>query len=463
MVGASNDIKSFGYHYLRHLLDFGYRGQIYPVNPHSDDVLGIKAYHTLRETPTPVDLVICCIPAPRVLDLLDECHQQGVKVIQLFTAGFGETGRDHAAMLEREILHRARALGIRLVGPNCMGLYSPGQGISFDYDLPRHAGSVSAIFQSGGGAGEFVRYAALRGIRFSKVLSYGNATDLNESDFLEYFAHDPETRVVAAYIEGIKDGRKFLDALCKLASANKPTVILKGGRSPAGSRSAASHTASLSGSRRIWETAISQAGALEARGLDELIDLVVAFSFLPAGLGRRVGIIGGGGGRSVLAADEAEEEGLEVISLPPAIRKQVKTRAPQLLGWLTNPVDCSILHWSQLTFEDVFGMMTRSRQFDVVIANISLEAPFSEPQWKANIAREIAAAIQASQKKSKPVVAVLRNADLGAGDMGNPRWNFIAEMRQRLVAAQVPVYPTIARAARAIRKVSRYYQRDMRP
>jgi acyl-CoA synthetase (NDP forming) len=179
--------------------------------------------------------VVSCIPAEGVLSLLEDCGKKNVKLVHLFTARLKETGRDKETKLEREILEKARKLGIRILGPNCMGIYYPKLGLSFNHELPRESGPVGGFFQSGGGAGEFVRYAALRGVRFSKMISYGNASDVNETELLNYFTSDSETKVIAAYIEGVKHGRKFVEALAQ-ATKKKPVIILKGGMSRTGAK-----------------------------------------------------------------------------------------------------------------------------------------------------------------------------------------------------------------------------------
>src|SRR5262249_49929056 len=200
----------------------------------------------------------------------DDAAAKGVKVIHFFTAGFSETGDEERGGLERLVLEKARAAGIRIIGPNCMGLDAPESGLSFMPGFPTHAGDTAFISQSGANAGEFVRYAGARGVRFSKVASYGNAADLNECDFLEYAAQDPETRRIFGYIEGVRDGRRFVKVL-KEAAGRKPVVILKGGITEAGSRAANSHTGSLAGSIEVFDALCRQAGALRARTMEDAV------------------------------------------------------------------------------------------------------------------------------------------------------------------------------------------------
>ena len=359
---------------------------------------------------------------------------------------------------EKEILKEIKRMGIRLIGPNCMGVYSPASGISFGYEFPKESGPLGMFFQSGGAATEFVRYANLRGIRFSKVISYGNALDLNESDFLEYFTHDTETKVIASYMEGTKDGQRFVDTLHKATSV-KPVVILKAGRGTAGSRAAASHTAAMAGSSKMWESALLQAGAIQARTMDELLDLVVSFCFTKPILGNSVGIVGGGGGRSVLSADIWEEAGFYLKPLPSAIREEIKkTTQETWWNWVENPVDVSIMPDQYLR-----GNLLRSRaknpEYDLIIVNVTVESPRGKEQLIASIKEEADDIIQVKEEGKKPVAAVLNTGPLGIEDFENWRWRLIAEQKSRLIAAQVPVFSSVGQAAETLSRVAQYYQK----
>lgn len=453
VVGASANPRSQGHNYVRHLLDYGFQGNIYPVNPGISEALGLPVYPSVAAIPGPVDYVISCIPMQAVLDLVDQCAAKGVKAIHFFTARFSETGRSEAAELERELGRRARAAGIRIIGPNCMGLYNPSAGISFKYNLPREAGTVGFFSQSGGNAEELAYNASLRGVRFSKVISYGNALDLNEADFLEYFAHDPDTRVITGYIEGVKDGRRFMQTL-RDAAAVKPVIILKGGRTSAGTKAVASHTASLAGSYQVWQAAVSQAGGLVAGSLDETIDLLVAFLFLPPAHGRSVGIAGGGGGRSVLSADEAEEAGLVVTPLPGEIREVLRERAPGVWDWVGNPVDGSILGAGSISVQELLAMMAESDHYDALIANVGEDWILDRPEGREGLERTVEGFIQVARKTAKPLTVVLGPADTPE----EWRWQAVMEARQHLIEAGLPVFPTVGRAARALRRFMAYHE-----
>jgi acyl-CoA synthetase (NDP forming) len=317
-------------------MDFS--GPIYPINPRVQEVRRLPCYPSLLEVPGPVDHVISSIPASGVLELMDAAAAKGVHSVHFFTAGFRETGEEERIALEQEILRRARAAGIRIIGPNCMGLYCPAAKVAFNDESPKESGNVAFISQSGLNAEELVIYASLRGIRFSKVVSYGNAVDLDESELLEYCAVDPETAIITTYIEGVKDGRRFLRAL-SAASAAKPTIVLKGGVTGAGSRAADSHTGSLAGSAQVWEATCRQAGAVTVQTLGELEDMAVAFSFLRRPAGRGVAIMGVGGGSSVLAADAAEREGLSVPALSEELQAQLRQFTPVAGTSVRNPLD----------------------------------------------------------------------------------------------------------------------------
>ena len=461
VAGASEDPTSFGYHYVRHLQDYGYPGHIYPVNPSNEVILSLKAYPNLTSIPEPVDYVICCLPASKVLDLLAECPARGVKVVHLFTARLSETGRQEAKDLEARILHEARRLNIRLIGPNCMGVYYPGGGIAHGYDLPKEAGTVGAVFQSGGGSLLLVRHAALRGVRFSKVISYGNALDLDESDFLRYLARDDETKIITAYFEGVKDGRKFLNALADVAHA-KPVIAIKGGRGIAGTKAAASHTAAIAGSDIIWKTALRKAGVIQARDLSELVDFLVAFYFLPPIRGKRVGVMSAGGGASVMSADVCEEAGLIVPPMPPEIREELRTKAPEIWDWVGNPIDGSIMSGVSMGFQEVLKEMSkivaRSPHFDFIISEITDDIPFSKEMWSSFVRNQTERIINLSRKQLKPLIAVVRGEIVGSGQFGDCRWDALNEQRARLVAAHVPTYSTIAEAAKAVRRFIDYWQ-----
>jgi acyl-CoA synthetase (NDP forming) len=455
IVGASARYRSQGHRFTRSLLEHGYKGETYLVNPKYSEILGIKVYSSLGDIPWSVDYVISVVPASEVLDMLDDCSQKGVKCVHLYTARFSETGRPEAAELEQRVLERAKEKGIRLVGPNCMGLYDPRQGISWSEGLPGEGGAVGLAFQSSSAAEQFVKLASPRGIRFSKVIGYGNALDFNESDFLEYLSHDPETKLILMYVEGVKDGKRFFNTL-RQAVSTKPVIIIKAGRGKAGARAVHSHTANLAGSMKIWEALVTQAGAVSARDLSELIDLAVTFNFLPPIRGGRVGIAGGAGGATVLGADQCEEAGLDVVPLPMEIREELKSQGIPIWDWIGNPADTSITGSVDWSAGDTLQMMAQNQNFDLLIAILGAPRMGRQP---SDVVTKHLEWYKVKEINQKPLLAVVEDKTLDINAYEDPACKLTCEMRAQLISANIPFYPTMERAARAARKLIDYYQK----
>lgn len=458
VVGASDQPLSFGYHYLRHLIDYGFQGKIYPIHPSKGAIFNIKSYTCLSKVPGDIDLVICCIPTSRVLSLLDECPGKNVKVMHMFTARLGETGRPEARELEQQIKIRAKDRGVRIIGPNCMGLYNSRSGISFGYDFPTDPGDIGVVFQSGGAAGMLLSFGKLQGLRFSKAISYGNALDIDESDLIDYMAEDEETQIIAAYFEGVKDGQRFFQSL-RNAASSKPVIAIKGGRGTAGTRAVSSHTAAIAGSHDLWDTLFDQSGAIEVKSLEEMINLLMLFKYLRPVEGKKVGIIGGGGGKCVMAADNIEEAGLSVPQLPQEIRQKLKEMVPDLWDWLSNPIDYSIWGDNVIYAFEIPRLFVESPNFDCVIIEISDDNPNAEDSWVNVVKLEVENTIKISQSSQKPIISVLSGAKPGKNDFENLKWKTIAEQRSRLIDAKIPVFDTIVEAANALNKYVNYWQR----
>jgi len=460
VVGASANPNTPGYDYVSSLQKFGYSGRIYPVNPRAEEILGLPAFPSLRDVPGQVDYVISCIPAAAVLELVDDCAAKGARALQLFTARFSETGREEGVELERRLAERARATGVRIIGPNCMGLVYPRQGISFRADMPRQPGNVGVLSQSGNLLFELTYLGGPRGLRFSKAVSYGNGLDLSEADFLDYFAGDTESAVVGAYIEGIRDGRRFLAALKR--AAGKPVVVLKGGRTAAGGRAAASHTAALAGQQAVWDAAVTQAGALAVDTVEELIDMLIAFAYMRPGSGRpygRLGMVGGGGGRSVLTADLCEELGLSVPPLPQDVERRIAEKAPDLTGWVTNPVDQSILAGSGLGGTQVLEWMDESPGIDLLLASVGEAWALGRPNAEALLARIPERFIQVGTRTGKPLAVVLGPADYADEELRR----LVSGAREKLVGAGLALFPSVERAVRALARFAEYWERRPQP
>ena len=462
VVGASADPNSYGYDYLKHLIDYGFPGKVYPINIRRAEVLGLKAYTTLDEVPGRVDYVIGCIALTQVPALLEACARKGTKAVHIFSALGSETGLPEGRALEGEILKKAREYGLRLLGPNCLGIYCPGAKLSFGFDFPNEAGGIGALVQSGGSAIDLVQYGALSGLRFSKVISYGNALDINEGELLEYLAADPPTRVILAFIEGLRvDGREFLELLRRAARA-KPVIICKGGRSRAGARCTLSHTASLAGSSGIWDTAIRQAGGIPVRDIDDLVEMAVAFSLLAPIRGRRIGTGGAGGGRNTVSVDEWEENGFEVTALPEVIREDFRKRGSRLWYCLGNPADRSIataFPGDAFTVPGLLMEMAKSDSYDFICANMAGdEHPHSLENYRRVMEEHVDGYIKLYKESPKPFFLIFNSRPLGIKEMDGWRWREIARLRTRLLGAGVPFFPSVDKAAKAINELIAYYR-----
>ena len=337
VVGVPRGMKT-GKLFLISLLDLGFPGDIYPVNPQAQEIDGLKAYPSVSAIPGSVDLAIVLVPNHSALSVVKECAAKGVKGAVLFTAGYKETGTDEGMELENELVRVARSSGMRILGPNCMGFYVPKTGLSFLPELSKEPGPVGIISHSGSVANILCRMGPQKGIRFSKAVSLGNECDLSFAHFLTYLGTDPETHVIGGYLENIKDGTFFLNALRK-ASLEKPVILWKQGLNPEGCQAAFSHTGALTGSKEIWEAVVRQGGAVPVVGFEPWVDALMGFSLLPHDLGDRVTIISGPGGLAVSAAEACGNVGVRLAELSAQTRAKLAEFVSPTGTSLKNPVD----------------------------------------------------------------------------------------------------------------------------
>ena len=341
---------------------------VYPVNPKAERIQGLKAYARLEDIPGPVDHVISCVPAAVVPQLLEEAARKGVRAIHLYTAGFAESGLPERAALQEQIRQRARELGIRLLGPNCLGLYVPSANLAFAPEQPVEAGPAAFISQSGTNANMVSYTASLRGLHFSKVVSFGNAIDIDATELIDYLREDPESAIVGAYLEGMADARPFFAAARRLAAV-KPFAILKGGLTAAGGLATQSHTASLAGSGALWQAAAAQINAVMVEDMHEVMDILVGWRFGAVPAGRRIGLVVVGGGVSVQAADDFDREG---FALPPLDAETQATLGQfiRLEGTsIRNPVDAPGSREPELLRRTV-ETVGRARNIDALVVQL---------------------------------------------------------------------------------------------
>ena len=337
LVGASAKSSKLGYILMRNLLE-GYPGKLYPINPGETEIMGHQVYPRLLDVPGQVDLAVIALPTEACVEAMRDCAKIGAKAALVLSGGFAEVGPDGQARQEA-LIEAASAGGVRLIGPNCFGLYNCNLGLnaSMGLGLPPKGGSISLVTQSGAYGMAIFGLAQQRHLRFAKILSHGNKADLTDHEILDYFEQDDETRVLCLFLESVSDGRAFYEALVRVAQ-HKPVVIAKTGRSSAGRRAAASHTAALTGDATAFVTAVRQAGAILAESGLEMVDIAEALSRQPLPSGRRVAIITNSGGTGVELADMCERFGLSVPELPEDTQARISPLIPTYAS-PRNPVD----------------------------------------------------------------------------------------------------------------------------
>lgn len=436
--------------FLQSLQDIAFRGPIYLIHPTAPAIRGIKCYPSLAEVPDDVDYVISSVPARLVPQLLEDCIKKNVRVLHLFTAGFTETGDAERAKMEQAVVARAREAGIRLIGPNCMGLYVPASRLAMMQDQIAEPGPVGMVSQSGMNASEFIRYALPRGVRCSKVISFGNGADLKAADFFDYFADDPETEIIAAYLEGIQDGPRLARAMRK-AGAAKPLVILKSGRTEAGTRAANSHTASLAGSLQIFDALCRQAGALRVESLEELVDTAVTFQFVKRLAGPNIVVVGGGGGASVLAADDLDAAGLKLPPLLPDTQEALAKVTAEAGTSIRNPIDTTSL-WLEGGFEATLRPCMEAPNADVVLLHTAFGVGFSSRfgDSRARMYEQVEVMTRLQKESGKPIVVAIRPSTQVDG------FTQTLEFQDLCWRAGIATYPTIARAGVALANLLRW-------
>ncbi len=335
VIGASAEEGKIGYSVVRNILDGGYAGKLYPVNPRAPEIQGLKAYPSVTDIPDGVDVAVFCIPAALVGGALEQCGAKGVAGAILIPSGFAEIGEK---ALQDEIVEVARRHGVRLMGPNIYGYYYTPASLCATFCTPyTERGQVALSSQSGGVGMAIIGFSRSHNMGVSAIVGLGNKSDLDEDDLLEYYAQDPNTSVIAMHVEDIKDGRAFVDA-AKRVSKEKPVVVLKAGRTAEGARAAASHTGALAGADAVYDAAFREAGVVRARTLEDLLDWARALSMLPAPKGENVLIVTGAGGSGVLLSDSCHDYGLRLMAMPDDLGAQFKELIPPF-GAYGNPID----------------------------------------------------------------------------------------------------------------------------
>jgi acyl-CoA synthetase (NDP forming) len=456
VVAVVGDKMMNGFLWLRALQSF--HGRVYSVQIDPNEIpaieaLGVRNVMRLEEIPEPVDYVVIAVPrqvAPRVIE---DCVREEVGAVTLFTAGFSETGDPEGRRLEAVIAEGARQSNLLLIGPNCMGLANPRIGLcNFPGQATGEAaaGSVAFIGQSGTHTINFIRRAPGRGVGISKAVSIGNATVVEAADYLEYLRDDPATTVIAMYLEGVRDGRRFFSVLRETARV-KPVVVWKGGQSPAGHRAIHSHTAALATPAAVWDGMIRQAGAVRVDALDELIDIVALLQRGTHATGTRAGLIAMTGGPSVAVTDAFVRAGLEVPVLSPASYERLAEFFNVVGGSFRNPLDAGstiAMGFRSDNLARLLDILDTDPTIDVIA--IDLGAGLAADRWRefpdalAGMLEMLAVFVARSRK---PLAVILEPAHCEAE---------VAQYRAQFTARGIFTAPSAERAAAALRTLAAY-------
>lgn len=443
VIGASRDPAKIGHVILKNLVEGGFAGQVYPVNPSAEVILYQHSFASVKDIPVPVDCAIIVTPVPVVIKVLQECADKGVKSAIIITSGFAEVGNVQG---EEEIKRIAKDSGMVVLGPNCMGLINTATRVDsvFNpvYKLGRpKPGEIAFISQSGAVGAAVMDLAAKMGVGISLFVSYGNAAVVTETDLLEYLRDDPKTKVIAMYIEGVKDGRRFLE-VAKEITKRKPIILIKAGKTQAGTKAVASHTAALAGDYQVYSAAFKQAGIIEVESLTDLFDFSKIF-LQPFPTGDRVGVITNGGGVGVLTTDWISANGLNMASYSDATKQTLRQKMPVHVN-ITNPLDLAGDADSQL-FKFAIDELMNDENVDSLVLTplmqtVSLDAGLIDVISKA------------SEQMKKPIIVITIGGD------------YTENNRKLIEESGVPTYTSSYVGTKALAKLTWYaknhYQRD---
>ena len=337
VIGAAREEEKVGHIILDNIINSGYKGKLFPVNPNADEIHGIKCYHSVLDIPGDLDLTIIAIPVQFVLQVLEECSKKNTKWSIIISAGFKETGIE-GTKRERQLIEKAKEYGIRILGPNCLGIIDTECPINatFTPNIPP-MGKIGFISQSGALGTAILDWAKTNKIGFSKFVSLGNKADISENDLFDDWENEKDTEVITAYLEGVKYGREFMKISSRV-SKKKPIIVIKSGNTDAGARAVSSHTGTLAGSARAYEAAFKQAGIIRANTIRDLFNYATAFSYQPLPKGKKVAIITNAGGPGIMATDECEKNNILLASLEKETIDGLKEFLPEAANFY-NPID----------------------------------------------------------------------------------------------------------------------------
>jgi len=433
VIGASPDPNKVGYSVLRNLLSFP--GSLYPVNPKHPKILGRAVYPTLSSIPGPVDMAVVVVPSHSVLMIVEEAGKKGVPFVIIISSGFRETG-EVGSVLEDQVLAIARNYGIRILGPNCLGIMLPHQGINTTFDpISPKPGNIAFVSQSGAIISTIVDWSLPEEIGFSAVISIGNQADLTFEDFLQYAADDPDTRAIILYIEQIRDGKRFMK-IAREVTRKKPVVAIKSGSSRTGQIAAASHTGSLSGSFDVYMAAFWQSGIIPVRSIREAFQTAELLASEGYPKGTRAIVISNAGGFAVLSSDYAELFGIEIVDFSPAVMKELDAILPE--NWnRRNPIDM-VGDASADRFARTFDVMIKNQDAWDIAFVVNVPSAISDP---IRVANEL---VRFSKNTHKMIVGCM----IGGDSMKTPL--------RVLKDSGIPNFPDLEDAFKAVGNICRH-------
>jgi acetyl coenzyme A synthetase (ADP forming)-like protein len=456
VVGASRKVMKAGHIIFKNLVENKkrglFKGELYPINPHEEYILGYKCYKSILEIPSELESIIIVVPAKIVPSIMEEAAKKGVKVATIISAGFSEVGNEE---LENEVKRIAEKAGIRVLGPNCLGVYDSYSGIDMLFlpetkvlsngeevvATPRPLpGFISIVSQSGAFGVAALDYLAGKQLGVSKFISFGNKMDVDESDILLYLLKDEKTKIILLYVESIDDGRKFME-VAESVTKEKPIIALKSGKTKAGARAAASHTAALSGVDEVYEAVFKQVGIIRAKDMEEFFDIGKALMFQPPANGDNIGIITDAGGPGILAADECELNGVNVKRFSEKTYEKLnslrkKGVIPEFAS-LENPIDLTGIATSEM-FEEVTKILFEADEISGIIVISLHHVPALQEDFIDKICK-------LSKNYLKPIVA----CDIGETEMA-------LYIRARFEKEGIPAYSSPEDAARAMIALVKY-------
>ncbi|MCX5999522.1 MAG: CoA-binding protein [Chloroflexi bacterium] len=454
MVGVSRSDANHppgytGLRFLRLLKSAGFRGRVYPVNPKADSIEGTKVYPRLGAIPEPLDLVIVAVPAAIVPQVLEECVALGTTDVHLCSAGFGETGQPQTKSLEARVREIALKGGLRVVGPNCLGYHVPSARLQMYEMAVMTPGPVAFVSQSGGHGERYSTLGPAWGIGFSKIISYGNALMMDCTDFLEYLAADPETRVICMYLEGVKNGRKLID-LMRRTSPEKPIIVWKGGLTSTGARAAATHTGSLAGDRQVWEALFKQTGAMRVGSVEEMADVTMTVQRLKPTSGARLAVVGGGGGNNVATGDVCAEEGVEVPALSEETKRKLMTFVTLVNQSLVNPLDAGSIFEDAGNLRRALETVAADPSIDIIVLHMGAGfAKWFGPELMAKL-RKCIVDFGRDNAWGKQVVVAAAQHEASPGDTDE----FVRDLR----GSGIITYSSLRAACRSLRRFADYHR-----